>query len=255
MSRRSGGKKNDTTAKATRNKRAPSMGVHSKPSGRPEDKQRPDLISDAVLKKIVDSHATAVAGMYWDAEDAKFRIGREARLAHDELIGTGKRLPDGMRVEKPMAAALRRLGVREISPGSIYDYMRADETREALGGKGKAPKLSISYYVEVSKDDITMEKREEHLLTALHNHLSVHRLREFIKDKDAAKVATPVATTIEGLERALSEVQSVVSEQRIAISGVGVEPLPHSVARIENLAIFLWQFSEDLTKGGEGVAS
>lgn len=248
--------KADKTSEPTGPAASPKPVRQAKPSGHPKS-------SDAArLKEIVESiiarNGDEAVAFFYDSEDGKFNVGGVSAKSTKELKGACGRVPNGLYVPKALSDYFQGKGIKEVSPQTIYDWMRAHETRESLGGKGTAPKASISFYVAVSRDGIPLEKRREYLEQAIKEKLSVGELKDRVNgrrgmDGDAGQGDSANGRAIPDiatLERTLSESQSLLSGKYEEFCATNPKENSWTIARLENLAIYVWQLRDDIANGG-----
>lgn len=244
------------SARLTKQAASPKLAHQGKPSGYLEGSAASDLPKKNA-DDIIAKHGEEAYKYYFDSEDGKFSVGAEAGGATKELQGTSKRVPNDFYVCRALSQYLQKKGIRDVSSSTIYDWMRSDETREALGGKDKAPKISISFYVAVSRDEIPMEKRREHLEYAIKHSLTVGGLKERICGgagaRETADDCVPNGGTISDIaiaERIISESHSLLSGNYNEFRAISLEENSSSIALLENLAIYAWQIRDDIANGG-----
>lgn len=227
-----------------------------KPSGCLEGSAASDLPkknADGIIAK----HGEEAYKYYFDSEDGKFSVGAEAGGATKELQGTSKRVPDDFYVCRALSQYLQTRGIRDVSSSTIYDWMRANETRHAMGGKDKAPKISISFYVAVSRDKIPMKERRDYLEQAIKEHLTVGELKGRINGRggtngtaeDCVPNGGPISD-IATAERIISESRSLLSGHYEEFRSINPEQNSSSIALLENLAIYVWQIRDYIANGG-----
>ncbi len=246
------GKTSEPTGQTATTKRARQV----KPSGCLEGSA-----SSGLPKKnaddIIAMHGEEAYKYYFDSEDGKYSIGAEAGGATKELRGTDARVPNELYVCRALSQYLQKKGIRDVSSSTIYDWMRSDETRKALGGKGKAPKISISFYVAVSRDDIPIEKRREHLEYAIKHSLTVGGLKDRIFGREGVSGIGDGDAAGEGAISDIATAERIISESRSLLLGHyeefrSIDPAQNSssIALLENLAIYIWQLRDDIANGG-----
>ena len=248
--------KADKTSEPTGPAASPKPVRQAKPSGHPKS-------SDAVrLKEIAESiiakNGDEAVAFFYDSEDGKFNVGGVSAKSTKELKGACGRVPNGLYVPKALSAYFQGKGIKEVSPQTIYDWMRAYETREALGGKAKAPKASISFYVAVSRDGIPLEKRREYLEQAIKENLTVGELKDRVSGRGGPDGETEQGDPVDGraipdiatLERTLSESVSLLSGRHEDFLSISPEEGSRTIARLENFAIYIWQLRDDIANGG-----
>lgn len=244
------------SARHTKQAASPKPVRQVKPSGCLEGSAASDLPkknADGIIAK----HGEEAYKYYFDSEDGKFSIGAEAGGATKELRGTDARVPNDLYVCRALSQYLQKKGIRDVSSSTIYDWMRSDETRKALGGKGKAPKISISFYVAVSRDDIPMEKRREHLEYAIKHSLTVEALKDRICGRAWVGAPANRDVTTDGSISDIATTERIISESRSLLSGhyeefraIDTAQNSSSIALLENLAIYIWQLKDDIANGG-----
>lgn len=195
--------------------------------------------------------------LYYDSDNGRYAIGGVATKTRKDLLGAKKRVPDDFYVCRVLSQYLQKKGIRDVSSSTIYDWMRSNETREALGGKDKAPKISISFYVVVSRDEVPMEKRREHLEYAIKHSLTVGGLKERICGgagaRETADDCVPNGGPISDIaiaERIISESHSLLSGKYNEFRSINPEQNSSSIALLENLAIYVWQIRDYIANGG-----
>lgn len=192
----------------------------------------------------------------FDIEDGKFAVGGDATTTRNELRGAHKRVPNDHYVCRALSRYLQGKGIRNVSSSTIYDWMRANETREQLGGKNKAPKIPISFYVAVSRDKIPIEKRGEYLKRAIEGKWSVQYLKNQIISEGQGRTNSVDSETnrpyadIATVERIISESQSYLSGHINEIRSIIPDKSSWTIDRLENYAIYIWQLRDDLANGG-----
>ncbi len=216
-----------------------------------------DALPQDQFNGIIAKNGEIAYSHCFDIEDGKFAVGWDATAATKELRGTDARVPNDLYVCRALSQYLQKKGIRDVSSSTIYDWMRAAETREALGGKDKAPKISISFYVALSRDEIPMEKRREYLLYAIDKQLTVKELKDHIgRDNGSIGSAEGAPTNgdaisdIATLERTLSESQSILSGKYNEFLAIKPEENSQTLDRLENFAIYVWQIRDAIANGG-----
>ena len=252
----------------------PSAGEDSNPhqqtvSPKPARQKKPSshlessamALSQGRFDPIIVRNGEIAYSFYFDSDNGRYAIGGVATKTRKDLLGSKKRVPDDQYVCRSLSQYLQTRGIRDVSYSTIYDWMRANETREQLGGKDKAPKISISFYVAVSRHEIPMEKRRKYLEQAIKDQLTVKELKDHINgvgqggaasgDTEAVGPFTDIAT----MERAISTAQSLLLGTINVALGNTPDNISHTIARLENLSIIVWQIKDDLAKGRsqEGV--
>ena len=211
-------------------------------------------LSHGRFDPVIVRNGEIAYSLYFDVDNGRYAIGGVATKTRKDLLGTKKRVPDDQYVCRALSQYLQTRGIKDVSSSTIYDWMRANETREAMGGKDKAPKISISFYVAVSRDDIPMKKRREYLNYAIKNSLTVEELKEHINGgKGAGEVAAANGQAISDIataERTLSESQSLLSGKYAEFLWIDPNKKSWTIDRLENFAVYIWQLRDDIAKGG-----
>lgn len=249
-------KKAGKTSESTRQTASPKPVRQVSSSGHPNSSSADRL--KEIIASIIAKNGDEVVAFFYDSEDGKFNVGGVSTRSTKELRGAFGRVPNGLYVPKALSDYLHSKGIKEVSPQTIYDWMTADETRTALGGKDKAPRISISFYVAVSRKGIPLKKRREYLEQAIKEKLSVEELKDRIYGRrgtnGTAADGGPSAGAISDIataERYISESHSLLSGHYEEFRAINPEENSSSIALLENLAIYAWQIRDYIANGGE----
>ena len=206
---------------------------------------------------VIARNGEVAYSLYYDSDNGRYAIGGVATKTRKELLGDKKRVPNDLSVCRALSQYLQAKGIRDVSSSTIYDWMRANETREELGGKDKAPKIPISFYVAVSRDDVPMQKRREYLEQAIKENLTVGGLKGRVTsgngtsgDVENGDAGGTAIQDIASLERVLSESQSLLSGKHNEFLATNPGENSWTIARLESYAIYIWQLRDDIANGG-----
>lgn len=246
-------RKKNPDDKATATAAATSTDNRQSPGRPPPDdakKLAGDTWSEAELDALTTEYAEQAKPLDKEDRGICFGYGRIASELHAKILNGGKRVPDGEDTYARLAKKLAKLGIKK-SRQRLRALAQAYELHAALGGKGKAPDLTPDHFVEVAKDDLTLEQKREILETAFEKKMSASgALRKYVRAKLGELGKKPERDArywLDWFEKSLSRGQSILTESCVEMSERGIEIPTYTRDQMIYTAVFLYQFA---TGGG-----